>query len=528
MSFDENRNNLLEILRRWILAMAPTDKVMDLLLKSYQEHVKSVSLTTRDSALHVSSNIITDNRVLIDGIQNICDDFSSILLSILPFILNQHKSPPPLDAMVPYTFESSSASITHFQDPSLAIQLAYIRNVILRFVSKLNEIHHSIPIQTGSSAKSRLNNIDVADILMENDDISFLFIQLNRAKILMDIPNPNSYCHVSFFMPKNKISSSSLGTKTTTNNTDTTTIPQLEYNPSHTLTLRMYPYHNDVGVRKVWEAGCCLAEFLYMYPLWLQNKLVIEIGSGVGLTGLFVAQMCQPFHIHMTDVTSYCLDNLQYNLSIQYNDKSEQYLHETVHKDVGDSFICSSTGIMKQQQLMPSTYNTASCHISIGYFNWKEEGILTREIDEYTHNYNIQDGYSVTNSGYSFFQNAHVLLAADVLYDRDDIPYLVQTIYTFLSHSSSSVNTSTTRYSDEKEEKEDELHQNLTQSKVAIFATTIRNQETFQLFEQSVSKMNIHAQMIPTTVIDNLPEIFPCYFLQPRSDIRITLFTLSI
>ena len=32
------------------------------------------------------------------------------------------------------------------------------------------------------------------------------------------------------------------------------------------LQIRTFPYHNDVGVAKVWEAGACLAEYIIYNP----------------------------------------------------------------------------------------------------------------------------------------------------------------------------------------------------------------------------------------------------------------------
>jgi len=37
------------------------------------------------------------------------------------------------------------------------------------------------------------------------------------------------------------------------------------------LFIRVFPEHNDVGVRKVWEAGACLAEFLIQFPHFVRG-----------------------------------------------------------------------------------------------------------------------------------------------------------------------------------------------------------------------------------------------------------------
>mmetsp|Transcript_33750 Transcript_33750/g.62028 ORF Transcript_33750/g.62028 Transcript_33750/m.62028 type:complete len:85 (-) Transcript_33750:456-710(-) len=53
--------------------------------------------------------------------------------------------------------------------------------------------------------------------------------------------------------------------------------------------------------------------------------------------------------------------------------------------------------------------------------------------------------------------------------------------------------------------------------RVAIFATTYRNKKTFTLFENELEKRNI---VCVYHSIESLPNIFPCYFNQPRMDIR--------
>jgi hypothetical protein len=56
---------------------------------------------------------------------------------------------------------------------------------------------------------------------------------------------------------------------------------------SGVLAVRTGPFHNDVGLR-MWEAGYFLAEFLVKNPHLVADKSVIELGSGVGLTGLVI------------------------------------------------------------------------------------------------------------------------------------------------------------------------------------------------------------------------------------------------
>ena len=54
------------------------------------------------------------------------------------------------------------------------------------------------------------------------------------------------------------------------------------------LRIRTYPYHNDAGVAKVWEAGACLAEYIMYNPHLICDRNVVELGAGVGGRSLYV------------------------------------------------------------------------------------------------------------------------------------------------------------------------------------------------------------------------------------------------
>ena len=42
----------------------------------------------------------------------------------------------------------------------------------------------------------------------------------------------------------------------------------------------------------------------------------MEVGSGVGLTGLVVVGLCRPIHVSLTDFTNACLTNLYHNVKL--------------------------------------------------------------------------------------------------------------------------------------------------------------------------------------------------------------------
>ena len=105
----------------------------------------------------------------------------------------------------------------------------------------------------------------------------------------------------------------------------------------------------------------------------------------------------------------------------------------------------------------------------------------------------------------SALSNADVLLAADVCYLIDLIPCLVKTVKRFL-----------------------QLQPNASSvKKCAIFATTLRNKTTFDSFVDNLRNEGISCVFLHQSEIEQLPNIFPLYYVQPRSHIRICKLTIE-
>ena len=79
-------------------------------------------------------------------------------------------------------------------------------------------------------------------------------------------------------------------------------------------TVRVYPQYNYVGVWRLWEAWSCLAEYLIQHSDAVWGRYVMEVGSGMGLTGLVVVWLCRPSHVSLTNFTDACLTNLSHNV----------------------------------------------------------------------------------------------------------------------------------------------------------------------------------------------------------------------
>lgn len=82
---------------------------------------------------------------------------------------------------------------------------------------------------------------------------------------------------------------------------------------------RVVRSHNQVGMT-VWGAGMYLGELLQRVPELLAERTVLELGAGVGITGLLLSRGIplhqQPYKIIMTDFHSDVLDLLASNIAV--------------------------------------------------------------------------------------------------------------------------------------------------------------------------------------------------------------------
>eukprot|EP00903_Cladosiphon_okamuranus_P021165 g19441.t1 len=74
---------------------------------------------------------------------------------------------------------------------------------------------------------------------------------------------------------------------------------------------------NEVGLR-VWEAGRALSEFCLAHSGLLEGKRVLELGAGVGMTGMAVATSCGARQVVLTDYAPKVLSNLEHNVKINH------------------------------------------------------------------------------------------------------------------------------------------------------------------------------------------------------------------
>ena len=252
------------------------------------------------------------------------------------------------------------------------------------------------------------------------------------------VPRPDESCHLSFRLPP--------------------------YDHKRQLIrIQIYPYHNDVALR-LWEAGAGLAEYFIENPDLVRGKRVIELGAGVGLTGLTIAGCCGAREVHMTDYTDACRVNLAYNISI-----NKGWLEAS-----------------KEQNPV----------ITQGYLEWSS---FVSTFGEEDAGHEVQDAQSLTSN---FFDEIDVLVAADVVYDVANLKHLVAVLRCFL--------------------------QKTPEAKRAIFAITKRNLRTFDTFIEQLNLEGIRCDWTRTGDGDQpLPLLFPCNFIQKRTEVRIAHLSMQ-
>jgi len=237
----------------------------------------------------------------------------------------------------------------------------YIGKLVLRYVSRLE---NSCSVGGKVTKRIQVEDESLVELLMS-------FLNYN------DNPRPEETCYVSFRIPINnrhvwnqeqennkRVSSTSrlrpTYLKKIGNEKYQTHAQNSCCNNCNSLVgIRIFPYHNDVGLQKVWEAGSCLAEYLIENSNIVRGKNVFEIGSGVGMTGIILAGLCGLQHIYMTDHTTACLENIEYNIEV-----NKHWLLSQQQKCSKDYSFEDCTGEKKED------YQEHLCNIKTGHFDW--------------------------------------------------------------------------------------------------------------------------------------------------------------
>jgi hypothetical protein len=124
-----------------------------------------------------------------------------------------------------------------------------------------------------------------------------------------------------------------------------------------------------------------------------------------------------------------------------------------------------------------------------GYLDWEQYAKISNPSEHITRPVRREP----METSVKALTRAHVLLAADVIYDVQSIPCLVRTVRRFLR----------------------------AREKIAIFATTMRNRASFDAFGKELLDQGISCNYVESEILERVPYIFPVYHVQPRSDVRI-------
>ncbi|GMF31826.1 unnamed protein product [Phytophthora lilii] len=94
------------------------------------------------------------------------------------------------------------------------------------------------------------------------------------------------------------------------------TVPSAD--SSVVVTCRVASVFNEVGL-KLWEAGWLLAEYVIAHKSEFRDRKVLELGAGVGFTGIVLACVCRSSRVVLTDYAPNVMQNLRYNVEINAN-----------------------------------------------------------------------------------------------------------------------------------------------------------------------------------------------------------------
>ncbi|DBA02854.1 TPA: hypothetical protein N0F65_006644 [Lagenidium giganteum] len=98
------------------------------------------------------------------------------------------------------------------------------------------------------------------------------------------------------------------------------TVPRPSPAETTVVTCRVATVFNEVGL-KIWEAGWFLADYIVAFPEQFRGRVVLELGAGVGLTGLVLAKCrAHPARVVLSDYAPLVMQNLRYNIELNASD----------------------------------------------------------------------------------------------------------------------------------------------------------------------------------------------------------------
>ena len=209
--------------------------------------------------------------------------------------------------------------------------------------------------------------------------------------------------------------------------------------------------HNQVGA-KLWEASLFIVEVCFHLRSFLHQKKILELGAGVGNSGLLIAahKLINPTSITLTDFAPSVLQNLQSNID-RYHQQKE-----------------------KELQLGKNIVNATQVN-SAFYLDWSL--VDTMEITEEV-------------------SGVDVVLAADCTYDENLCVHLASTLRRILL-------TSKALCKKVDSVSFDQNHISIfNRYPYALIACTVRNEETLSVFLRRLQNIGAFVQDVTWVVID--------------------------
>ncbi|PSN43170.1 Protein-lysine N-methyltransferase EEF2KMT [Blattella germanica] len=237
----------------------------------------------------------------------------------------------------------------------------------------------------------------------------------------------------------------------------------LNYNSIECITLKESSRLISYGTTGLcsWQAALALADWCLQNNQILHNKRILELGSGVGLTGLTISLCCEPQKYWFSDCHPAVLGMLQSNISLNIetnkNNLTSKDLNEKIINDK-DSILCACGNVAKEIcGTCELIYKTIYKNTEIGVLDLPWEIIPACSIGRHL--------------------SPDVILAADIVFDASAFEALVMAFCYFLKrkHSCS-----------------------------VLLACTVRNEDTLDSFMKLLSSagLKIHEeQLLPSKYI---------------------------
>ncbi len=193
------------------------------------------------------------------------------------------------------------------------------------------------------------------------------------------------------------------------------------YDSSVNIRMRVLRLHNQVGCA-IWEAGIMLGELFCRIPSAFRGKKVLELGSGVGITGLLLgralpaADRCGT--VIVTDFHDVVVDNMRYNLDL--NRSAGQAGERTAGASAPQKQ--SEVNNNESTDFISSASSSCSSSCSSDSSSIGETLLICDQVD-----------WSTVNGAYFEKYDADICFAADCTYSEDINVHLVAAFKMFLS-----------------------------------------------------------------------------------------------